>query len=104
MMEAFYIVLVTLFGSLTILALVTGTGRTSAVREKLLAASETAERLEQRIHKMRLELQEDEFNIGMCDEEKRELEELKTCLLALEEEHRAEQATALAAVGAQDKE
>ena len=89
MIDAFYIVLITVFGSLTILTLVTATVRANGVREELFAVRETADTLERRIHEIRIELQDDEFNIGIFDEEKRELEAQKACLLDLELEYKA---------------
>ena len=100
MIDAFYIILITVFGSLTILTLVTATVRANGVREELVAIRETAETLERRIHEMRVELQDAEFNIGIFDEEKRELEEQKACLLDLEEEYKARE---LARAGTDDE-
>jgi hypothetical protein len=88
MIDAFYIVLITVFGSLTILTLVTATVRANGVREELLSVRETAGNLEGRIHDLRVALQDDEFNIGIFDEEKRKLEAQKACLLDLEEEYK----------------
>lgn len=89
MIDTFYIVLITVFGSLTILTLVTATVRANGVHEELFAVRETADTLELRIHEIRIELQDDESNIEIFNEEKRELEEQKACLLDLELEHKA---------------
>ena len=89
MIDAFYIVLITVFGSLTILTLATATVRANGVREELMAVRETAKNLELRIHDIRVHLQDDEFNIGIFDQEKRKLEAQKAGLLDLEVEYKA---------------
>ena len=88
MIEAFYIILITLFGGMGILTVVTSSIRANAFRDDLFKVRDNISELERRIHDLRVDLQNNEFNSNLVDEEMRVLETQKARLMEIEEENR----------------
>jgi hypothetical protein len=86
--ESFYILLIVIFGGLTVLTLVTSALRANTIKDELDKFSWNLDHLEKRIHERRAELQTNEFDFNLCGEEIRALESQKACMLKLEEEYK----------------
>ena len=87
MIDAFYILLITVFGGLGILTFVTSTIRANMFKEELVKIEENLDRLEAQINEIRTELQANELDLNLFQEEKQALESQKACMAKLEEEY-----------------
>lgn len=94
MIQAFYILLVAVFGSLAFFTLVSAAIRANVLKEELDQVREDLDHREGRIREIRVELQSLDFDISVFEAEKQTLELRENCMRGLEKEHLARMASA----------
>ena len=87
MIDAFYILLVTLFGSLAAITLVTSTISATRVKEEIARTRESVDYLDGRINGLRTDLLANDLDVDMFEEEARVLELRSACMTELDQEY-----------------